>query len=168
MKEPLIGLQQVTNKSGSLTWFQPPKWYWTRNGGDYTHSRDFFCVHWEIQQAPLQLQLGHFVRLHVECPRFGVDSLLNGIKEDLVMDLALPALKQAVLRAGFEYKISGKRSQQYIRQFPCTEVFRVLLPQTQWLESPEANLSLVDGRLHANVEEVVARLRPALDREFSG
>jgi hypothetical protein len=81
---------------------RPATWEWAKEYGGYRQGHDFFFVHWQIN-TPRSNQKGkslnrNIVRLHVECPPYDVDRLLNDLKGELVSAILDSKLSQQALK----------------------------------------------------------------------
>jgi len=146
---------------GSLVSGRVPNWDWSRNGGDYTNHRDFFTVHWEVQERTPAA-----VRLHVESPPALVDAELNGIKKQVVERMLADDLAAAVRAAGFEYQRGRMVSAASIARYKSTEAFRVLLPAQRCQNTAEASLEMVHAALEAAVSRAIEPFLSQIEREF--
>ena len=139
----------------------PEELEWSRNGGSYEKSRDFFSIHWEVQTArPRE------VCLHVESPRADVDDVLNGIKQEVVLRMLDHDLLTAIQAAGLDYTPGKKISRSDIRCNKSTEPFRVVLPLRTPPTAIEENLEYVHEKLGSSIQAALEQFIPALQAEF--
>lgn len=97
------------------------RWDWKRNGGNYHNHRDFFSVHWEVQDRdPFS------IRLHVEAPSHAKDPILNDLKHDVIVALLASKIGDVVQQSGHDYLPGTRTSEAAIRRYKSTEAFRVV------------------------------------------
>ncbi|RXK85146.1 hypothetical protein EST62_07640 [Chlorobaculum sp. 24CR] len=145
-------------KGGPLVSGRDEEWEWSRRGGDYKNHRDFFTIHWEVQTSK-----PNEVRFHVESPIAEVDHKLNDIKNNIVSRFIRDDIKEAILSAGFEYKIGYRISEKCIRRYKSTEPFRIIMPNRFDLLSAEKNIEQIHEffkrTIHSAVEPYLIRLQ---------
>jgi hypothetical protein len=137
--------------------------HWSKDKGGYHQHRDFFWVHWEIgDRAPLS------VKLHVECPKVGVDPELNAIKQQMVEDFLSSRLQAVVEERGYIYKKGSRIKPEDREKFKCTAPFYVILTKEQSRNEHKANIEMVNAALGDEVRQVVQRFKPQLNHHFFG
>lgn len=142
---------------GSFTQGLERRWDWTKNGGNYHQHRDFFSVHWEVQDRD-----PHSIRLHVEAPSQERDPILNAVKHDVIAALLASKIGLVVRQSGHDYLPGPRTSEAAMRRYKCTEAFRVVW-RTGSKATVEQKIAAVHEAIGPHVETVLddfaARLR---------
>jgi hypothetical protein len=158
-----LAMRHVHGESlgGPLQKSQSTEWDWSKNGGGYNAHRDFFSVHWEVQDRD-----PNSIRLHVESPKYEVDSFLNDLKQEVVNAIFASDLAQVVQRSGYQYKRGSKVSSSAVQNFKSTEPFRVVLTDEQRKLTTEQDIALVHNVIGPHVNQIVRRFTDRLKQHF--
>lgn len=146
---------------GPLVSGRVEEWTWSRRGGDYKNGRDFFTIHWEIQENK-----PNEVRFHVESPTVEVDNKLNDIKNDIVSIFLRDDIKRVILSKGFDYKIGSRISEKCIRRYKSTEPFRIIMPKHFELPSFEENIKLIHNIFRPTIDSAIELYLIQIKEEF--
>jgi hypothetical protein len=136
-------------------------WDWSKNNGEYKNHRDFFSVHWEVQERD-----PNSIRLHVESPNYTIDPFLNNLKQDVVDAILISNLAAAVQSSGFQHKRGSKTSCSAVQKYKCTEPFRVILTDIQRQPTTEQDIALVHKVIGPHVDEIVQLFVQRLNQHF--
>jgi hypothetical protein len=107
--------------------------------------------------------------LHVESPSFTIDPNLNKLKQDVIAAIRAQTsdINKAVLQSNYDYDESrGRLSPSAVRNNKSTEVFRVILSQTQTEMTHQENIQLVHECIGAHISQVLRRFSARLKAEF--
>ena len=137
------------------------RWDWTRNYGGYHRHRDFFSVHWEVQERDPSC-----VRLHVEAPSQAIDPFLNGIKQELVTAILASDIADVVRRSGYLYQPGARTSDRAIQRYKSTEPFRVVVNADRHGQTSVERIDLVHAAIGPHVATIIERFASQLDDHF--
>jgi hypothetical protein len=127
----------------------------------YDKGYDFFTVHWQVNDSDSGV-----IRLHVEAPRFDTDATLNDIKRDVIRVIEASNVAQVVSEQGYSYVAGPKTTDDEIRRFKSTEVFRVKLDDDQRQPTPEQSIEGVHAAVGSAVRMVLERFARTLNLHF--
>lgn len=146
---------------GALVSGRVDEWEWSRRGGDYKNGRDFFTIHWEMQENK-----PNEVRFHVESPNFNEDPRLNNLKVDIVLRFLKDDIRKAIYSADFEFKSGRRISENCIRKYKSTEPFRIILPKRFLLPSAEENIEQIHNIFRKTIDVAIAPYLTKIQEEF--
>src|SRR5262245_17378079 len=106
-----MNFESDSSKDGKLEFGYEDGWHWSSNGGNYKNGRDFFWIHWEIND----LRPSN-VKLHVECPPADAEPEMNAIKHEIVEAFLSPNFKKILEQNGYSYAENRKVKSADIRQ----------------------------------------------------
>lgn len=152
---------QEGNVNGRLVKGYEPEWDMQRSGGTYKKGYNFFSVHWEAKDRDLG-----GIRLHVESPATSIDPVLNKLKQDVIADIQSIDVKMAASSCDYIYKIGRKITASDIQNNKSTEVFRIILNQTQMKAIHQENIKLVHECVGSHLIEVMKRFTARINEEF--
>ncbi len=152
---------QGTSLGGNLEKSVPSNWDWSKNGGEYVNGRNFFSVHWEVQERD-----PNSIRLHVESPNSSIDPFLNDLKQEVVQAILLSDIASKVSTCGFEYEEGKKTSIASIKRYKSTEPFRVNLAHHQRKPTTEKDIAMVHEAVGHYVNQIVQKYSDRLDEHF--
>ena len=138
-----------------------PNWDYSKNGGCYEKGVDFLSVHWEITNNK-----NNVIKLHVESPKYQIDSNLSMIKHKIII-LLLAELYKMDINNFFEennigvFKISSTLPGSDKNK--CTEVFQIVLSNP--LSTSDENISLVDRIFKNVINSVLSKVQEMIDSE---
>ena len=75
-------MEKQTRIFGSFKHWPQKKWSWIKNNGGYDNKRDFFRMHWEVQD-----NYPDRVHFHVEAPAYDNDPELNLLKQKVILKI---------------------------------------------------------------------------------
>ena len=150
--------QHGTLIGGSYTKGVVTGWDWITNGGGYNKHRDFFSVHWEVQEHD-----PYSVRLHVEAPARKIDSILNGIKHDLVAAILASNIPGIAHGAGYEYLAGRRVSAPEMNRNKSTEAFRIVLTPGHPARTSKDRIAAVHSILKPHVEAIIGQFSAKLN-----
>jgi hypothetical protein len=146
---------------GKFTKSTNPDWNWARHGGSYDKNRDFFSVHWEVQERDPSS-----IRLHVESPDESADAALNLIKHQVVQALLASNIKSIALHKGYAYRSGPRISAKAMSSNKSTEAFRIVLDSAQRKSTPEEDIETVHKAFESHVSEILAQFEDQLRQQF--
>jgi|SRR5579884_2089700 len=146
---------------GPLEKSVPDEWDWSKNDGEYTNHRDFFSVHWEVQERD-----PNSIRLHVESPRYEKDPFLNNLKQEVVNAILNSNIAKVVQHSGYQYKRGSKVSSSDVQKYKSTEPFRIVLTDKQRKPTTEQDIDLVHRAIGPHVNQIVQRFTKRLNQHF--
>ncbi len=146
---------------GGFTKGSDPAWDWAKCGGGYDQNRDFFSVHWEVQERdPAN------IRLHVEAPTSSEDSLLSSIKQQVIEAILAYDIATVAHQAGWIYKRGARVSTAAIHKHKSTEAFRVRLGHEQRKLTSEGDIETVNEAIGQHIGLILEQFREHLGRVF--
>ncbi|NTV68386.1 MAG: hypothetical protein HGB06_12085 [Chlorobaculum sp.] len=142
-------------QGGPLVSGRVEEWEWSRRGGNYNNHRDFFTIHWEIQESK-----PNEVRFHVESPIAEVDQNLNDIKKNIISrfisdGFLIGKIRDEILSAGYEYKVGRRITEKCIRKYKSIEPFRIIIPKCFELPSFEENIEHIHNAFGQTIHSVI-------------
>ena len=137
-------------------------WHWSKDGGNYNNNRDFFWVHWEINDKNPES-----VKLHIECPKAEIEPELNSIKQEIVEAFLSARFKNLIEQHGYKYIIGRQIKPEHIKRNKGTQAFRISLTQQQRQSTHHENIEIINAITGEFVREVVGRFTAQLNRHFS-
>jgi len=153
--------QSGSSKDGPYEFGYEQGWHWSKNGGSYDNSRDFFWIHWEINEAK-----PNRVKLHIECPNAMVEPELNEIKQEMAQAFLSPQFKNLIEQSGYTYIPGRQIRPEHIRRNKGTQPFRIELTEHQCQSSRQANIEMVNAVMGQAIGEIVKRFTSQLNRHF--
>lgn len=151
-----------SSKDGPYEFGYEQGWHWSKNGGKHANNRDFFWVHWEINDKNPES-----VKLHVECPKAAIEPELNGIKQQIIEALLSTRFKKLIEEHGYTYIVGRQVSPEYIRANKSTQAFRILLTEEQRQGTHQANIKMINAIINQAISEVIEPFAAQLNRHFS-
>jgi hypothetical protein len=146
---------------GKFTNGTQPRWDWTRHGGSYGQNRDFFSVHWEVQERDPSS-----IRLHVEAPDESADATLNQIKQQVVQALLASDIETIAKQNGFVYRPGSQISSKAMSRNKSTEAFRIVLDSAQRKPTSEEDIATVHEVFDFYVSQILDPFQEHLRQQF--
>lgn len=138
------------------------EWDWSKNGGGYGENRDFFTVHWEVQERD-----PNSIRLHVESPVYQNDSFLNELKQEVIDAILASNIGQVVQQNGYEFQRGRKLSSEAVQKYKSTEPCRVILTDNQRQPTTEQDMAMVNAAIGPHIDQIIQRFSARLNRYFA-
>lgn len=163
----------ATLQGGRNTYGYEEDWHWSNNNSrdkknpvmfDYNRGHDFFMIHWEING-----KYPNIIKLHVESPRAGVDEVLSDIKRQMVQAFLTHDFDVIAESSNVGYRAGKMVNSDHIRAHKSVEPFRMILPETQNLNSSdlEGRIRIVDHMAGQAVRDIIERFKPKINPHFS-
>lgn len=137
-------------------------WHWSKNGGKYDNNRDFFWIHWEINDRNPES-----VKLHVECPKATLEPELNSIKQEIVESFLSAHFKNLIEQHGYTYMVGRRIKPEHVKRNKSTQPFRVLLTEKQIQSTHQANIEMINAITSKAISDVIEPFAERLNRHFS-